>query len=291
MKKKAISAAAQGDFLMADENFLRDFFENSPIGFHVFGPDKIIQAVNQAELDMLGYKRQEIVGRKKWADLIIPQQRPQFERHWKDISTVGRVTDLRYTLMAKTGKQITVILNASARFDESGKLLNTRGIVFDTSHFSRAYQALQNATMTLKQQKETLEQHNQALNALLANIEIEKQNLKESVASNLEKLILPVLKKLKRRGSPLDDRYLEILEKNFIGLTSTFGSKLVNPQWKLTSREVEICNMIKNGLDTKSIADTLCVSERTVEHHRNHIRKKLGVTKNSLNLASYLRSL
>ncbi len=278
-------------FFLADENFLLDFFENSPVGFHVFGPDRIILAMNQVELNMLGYHREEIVGSKRWSDLIVPEQLAQFEQHWRDISTLGQVADLRYTLQTKSGGKIDVILNASARFDNQGKLINTRGTVLDVSHFSAAYRTLQNSAISFKKQKEILEQQNRALQGLLANVEIEKQNLKNSVIVNLEQLIFPILKKLRRRESALDQRYLELLEKNFMALTSSFGSRLTNSQWKLTPREIEISNMVKNGFSTKSIADVLCVSERTVEHHRNHIRKKFKLAKNGINLVSYLKSM
>ncbi len=291
MAKKFKTVGPQNDLLLTDEAFLRDFFENSPIGFHVFGPDKIIQAMNKAELDMLGYAKEEVVGKKQWSDLIVSQQRRQFERHWKDVSRKGRVTDLRYTLKTKNGASVEVILNASARFDRNGVLLNTRGTVIDISYLNRSYETLASSTVALKEQKLTLEQHNQALNALLANIEIEKQNLRNSVRLNLEKLILPLLKKLRRKGSELDQRYVDILEKNFLGLTSSFGGKLTNPSWGLTPREIEICDMVKNGLSTKAIADLLSVSVRTVEHHRDHIRKKLGLDKNGVNLTGYLKTL
>lgn len=40
-----------------------DFFEHAPIGLHWLAPDGIILRVNQAELDMLGYTREEYIGR------------------------------------------------------------------------------------------------------------------------------------------------------------------------------------------------------------------------------------
>ena len=42
---------------------LADFFENAAIPLHAAGPDGIILRANQAELDMLGYSRDEYVGR------------------------------------------------------------------------------------------------------------------------------------------------------------------------------------------------------------------------------------
>jgi PAS domain S-box-containing protein len=42
---------------------LADFFDNAPFGLHWVGPDGVILRANQAELDMLGYAREEYVGR------------------------------------------------------------------------------------------------------------------------------------------------------------------------------------------------------------------------------------
>jgi PAS domain S-box-containing protein len=49
--------------LRQTETELTDFFENATIGFHWVGPDGTILRVNQAELDLLGYSREEYVGR------------------------------------------------------------------------------------------------------------------------------------------------------------------------------------------------------------------------------------
>ncbi len=49
--------------LQRSEAELTDFFENAAIGLHWVGPDGTILRVNQAELDMLGYQRDEYVGR------------------------------------------------------------------------------------------------------------------------------------------------------------------------------------------------------------------------------------
>ena len=46
----------------------------------------------------------------------------------------------------------------------------------------------------------------------------------------------------------------------------------------LTDREIEILDMIGNGIATKMIAERLGISPRTVEAHRAHIKEKLGIT-------------
>jgi PAS domain S-box-containing protein len=48
--------------LRRSEQELADFFENASVGLHWVGPDGTILRANQAELDLLGYAREEYVG-------------------------------------------------------------------------------------------------------------------------------------------------------------------------------------------------------------------------------------
>jgi PAS domain S-box-containing protein len=132
---------AEQQVMEVQERF-SDFFKNAPIGFHIFGPDQIIADVNDAELEMIGYSRDEIVGEKTWAELIIPEERQQFKEHWHDIISKGQVRDLEYTLVHKDGHHINVILNASSRFDQNGNLINTRGSVLNITERKQAELAL-----------------------------------------------------------------------------------------------------------------------------------------------------
>ena len=54
---------AAEDELRRSEQQLSDFFENATVGLHWVGPDGIILRANRAELEMLGYERDEYVGR------------------------------------------------------------------------------------------------------------------------------------------------------------------------------------------------------------------------------------
>ncbi|MBW8001815.1 MAG: PAS domain S-box protein [Planctomycetes bacterium] len=136
--------------LLESEDRLRDFFRNAPIGFHILGPDRIITDINEDGLKMIGYTHKEIAGKKTWADLIIPQQRQQFEKHWHDIITKGLVKDLEYTLVTKDGRNIDVILNASSRFDEDGNFINTRGSVLNITKRKQTEENLQRMSNQLR---------------------------------------------------------------------------------------------------------------------------------------------
>lgn len=48
------------------------------------------------------------------------------------------------------------------------------------------------------------------------------------------------------------------------------------PDFHLTVRELEVLNLVAKELSNKEIADTLSISERTVESHRKNIFRKTG---------------
>jgi DNA-binding NarL/FixJ family response regulator len=50
------------------------------------------------------------------------------------------------------------------------------------------------------------------------------------------------------------------------------------PGVPLTTREVEIVQLLAEGKSNKEAAAALGVSTRTVESHRNHIMRKMGFT-------------
>jgi two-component system invasion response regulator UvrY len=58
---------------------------------------------------------------------------------------------------------------------------------------------------------------------------------------------------------------------------------------QLSEREIEVINLIRNGMSSKEIADKLAISIKTVEVHRHNILKKLKV-KNTASLINYINS-
>lgn len=52
-------------------------------------------------------------------------------------------------------------------------------------------------------------------------------------------------------------------------------SSLKNSSETLSAKDVEILNLISNGVNTSEIADKMCLSPKAVEYHRNRIIKKL----------------
>jgi DNA-binding NarL/FixJ family response regulator len=143
---------------------------------------------------------------------------------------------------------------------------------------------VQNRTVELKEK-------NTALGVLLKQLEVEKKELSKSILANIENIVTPLINKIKANSSSENLKHIELLEKKIRELSSGFGSKISDPQFKLTPKEVEICDLIRSGLSSKEIAEIQKVSAETIETHRSNIRKKLGLANQSVNLTSYLKRL
>lgn len=80
----------------------------------------------------------------------------------------------------------------------------------------------------------------------------------------------------------------ELLRNIIISLSNNTKSEPapLPDEVKFTDREIEVLEQICKGLSNQEIADTLCISSRTVERHRANIFEKTG-SKNSVNLVMY----
>jgi DNA-binding NarL/FixJ family response regulator len=137
---------------------------------------------------------------------------------------------------------------------------------------------------------ETLEKRNEAISQLLAQRKKEREQLEETVAHNVEKFIRPSLDYLKIKTSANEVELVEsLIEEIVYPITKQRPSVFEH----LTSRELQISALIKEGKTSKEIAEILCIAKKTVDYHRANIRKKLSLGNmpgNSSNLRSYLIS-
>lgn len=150
-----------------------------------------------------------------------------------------------------------------------------------------AEKALLESEAKLQKQKSALEQKNIALGEVIAQIEVEKRRIKDDIETNINIVVSPILEKLKIEKAAA--KYVNMLKYHLGRLTSSFGSKITKKSFKLTPREIEVCNMVKGGLTSKDISYLLNISYRTIEKHRKNIRHKLGISNKRINLTSFLR--
>ncbi|QTA92142.1 PAS domain S-box protein [Desulfonema magnum] len=144
----------------------------------------------------------------------------------------------------------------------------------------------------LEKVNEELLETNRALTVLARNIERKKEEVKKRIALTISSRIMPILEKIKKDKSlkPKNrETELDILSAHLHELTSDLadGNDII---FSLSSSELRVATMIKNGLTSRQIASQLNISLLTVKSHRKNIRKKLGIQNCDINLAAYLKA-
>jgi DNA-binding response OmpR family regulator/DNA-binding CsgD family transcriptional regulator len=144
----------------------------------------------------------------------------------------------------------------------------------------------------LKIKTQNIEEVNTALRVLLKRIEEDKMELEEKILSNIRKIVIPHIKRLKNSGLNANQKvHINILEAILNDILSPFLDKITSKYSNFTDREIQVVNLIREGSTNEAIAELLNISKRTVDFHRLNIRKKFRMQDKRTNLKSYLLNL
>ena len=128
--------------LRRSERNLSDFFDNASVGLHWIGPTGVVLRVNQTELDLLGYAREEYLGHHI-AEFHVDQSIIQ------DLLTRMMRGEALYEysarLRCKDGSIREVLINSNALF-ENGQFVHTRCFTRDVTARKKAETALRQQT-------------------------------------------------------------------------------------------------------------------------------------------------
>ena len=132
---------------------------------------------------------------------------------------------------------------------------------------------------------------NRAIAFLAAKLHKNRREIENTVAKAINSKIMPIVENLyKAKDSENLKVDLDILTAKLQTLTSNLSGG-TNLMTTLTSNELRVAMMIKNGLTSQEIADKLFISLHTAKTYRRNIRKKLNIKRSRINLASYLQSI
>jgi PAS domain S-box-containing protein len=194
------------------------------------------------------------------------------------------------SLVKKSGEIFSAELS-SARSVWEGQPASI--VIFrDITGRKQAEEALRIREAELEIRANELEELNSALRVLLKRREEDQKEIEEKVLSNVKELVLPYVERLKKSALGAEQNtYVNILESNLEDIVSPFVRKLSSTYLGLTPTEIHVANLVKEARDSKTIAQLLNMSPRTVESHRQNIRKKLGLKNKKANLRTHLLSI
>lgn len=239
-----------------------------------------------------GYKPYEFINDPGlFENIIHPDDKKAVMSAMKKLFDKKSIISLDFRIIRSDGDVRWIGHISQPVYDDEGNFLGRRASNRDITHGKKIENSLKESQAKLHEQNIELERKNMALKELIEQIESERKRIKKNISVNIDKLVMPLVNRIKSMAcDDMQKKYAGILEKTLIEIHSSFGERITGIDMKLTMKEVEICNLIKNGYSSKEISDVMNLSVRTVETHRKNIRKKLGLMNSSFNLSNYLHN-
>ena len=245
---------------------------------------------------------------------VKPQEIRQFAdsltKNWLDSKKTTQILgSLRTKVLKHEIKEFSDSLNADlferTRTELPDKLKQIEINVLQNSLYrhkvslQKELEKLSEANKLLNQKEKELEESKVAIKVLLQqrpqkeNFDEQMKKLNKQILFNIFEIVEPYIEKLEKSGLKKNQaEYLNMLKNNLNSLTKPTIKELAGGKLNFSSTEVKIINLIKHGKTTKEVAQLFNLSPRTVEYHRDKIRKKLGLCgKKGVNLNQYLRSM
>ncbi|MGE0087340.1 MAG: response regulator [Desulfococcaceae bacterium] len=150
---------------------------------------------------------------------------------------------------------------------------------------------LKNRDRELAAKTKDLEEMNTALQVLMGNREEYRKQVERTLIFNMNSFVFPLLDRLREsRMNSVQTSYLDDIILNLKEICSPFMCRMNAEFQQLSPAEIRVVNLIRHGKSSKEIAHMMNLSQRTVENHRNSIRKKIGLQNKKISLRTCLVS-
>ena len=151
------------------EELYRTLYDNTPVMMHSIEPERgQIVSVNEYWLQVMGYERSEVVGRKSIDFLTPASRRYAIEVTLPEFFKTGVARDVEYQMVKKGGEVIDVLLSAVAHRDETGHVMRTHAFMIDVSERKRAEETRRQLAVVEERNRLAREIHDTLAQSLVA---------------------------------------------------------------------------------------------------------------------------
>lgn len=151
-----MQAGEQHEFL-ASLIDVAELYDSAPCGYCSLSPSGTIIKINRTLLNWLGYDEQELLG-QKFSILLSKGGQMHFEMFFMPMASVkNAVKELSYEIVRKDGSIITVLLNASVRLDDKGKVAAINNVLTNNSERTQYEKDLMQAKRQAESEKKRLQ--------------------------------------------------------------------------------------------------------------------------------------
>lgn len=263
------------------------FMKSATDGFTLFDKDLNLVELNDMTLELFlpGKTKEGVMGRNLFE--ISPESKRQgvYERCMEVIRDGKPLVIEDVVAPIRFGEDLHFNVKAFKVGDGLGIIMT------DITKRHQIERELKERETELVAKTGALEDLNTALTVLLKKREQDKSELEDKVLFSAKELVIPYLEGL--RNTDLNIRQwtlLDIALSNLGDIVSPFAEHMSTKISSLTPTELKVANLVKQGKTTKEIAELLYLSPKTIDCHRENIRKKIGIKNTKINLRTHLIS-
>ncbi len=117
-----------------------ELYHSAPCGYHLLDRTGKFLRINQTELQMLGYTDSELVGKKRFIDLLTSASARVYRENFAALAQRGWIRDLEFEALHKDGRIVPVSVTATGVYDDDGNYVMSRSTAIDISERLRLRQ-------------------------------------------------------------------------------------------------------------------------------------------------------
>jgi PAS domain S-box-containing protein len=125
-----------------DAEEIQDLYDHAPCGYDSINETGEFVRINETELSWLGYTHDELIGKKKFQDLLTEESKRIFEQSFPRAKTEGRLKDLELEMIRKDGTILQVLLSSTVVKDKYSDSFVTRTTLYDVTERKRVAEQL-----------------------------------------------------------------------------------------------------------------------------------------------------
>jgi PAS domain S-box-containing protein len=144
-RRFASMAERETKALRQSEEQFRALYTRTPLPLHSLDMAGRIEHVTDAWLHLMGYERDEVIGRPLINFMTEPSARRAVQSDWPSLLQTGDLTDAEYRVVTRAGKFLDVLASARVERDEQGAFQRALGGLTDVTERKRAAEALRQA--------------------------------------------------------------------------------------------------------------------------------------------------
>ena len=237
-RRRAILSEREASALRLSEERFRELYSKTPLPLHSLDHDGRLESVSDAWLALVGYRREDVIGRQLISFMTEASARQMIEQDWPVLLETGECLNAEYRLVARAGIFVDVLASTRIETTSGGSLI--LGGLVNVTERRQAEAALRQAQKMEAVGKLTggiAHDFNTLLAVVGGNLELLRKRI-PSGETRVDSLIANALQAT-QRGAGLVQRLLTFARKQELRPSSILLPDLVMGVRELLQRSVE----------------------------------------------------